>query len=57
MNDDKAVDDNNTGKMTTQIEFEIQNIQFCFRQKYLRLLVGKPDENIEFTRPQTRLYL
>lgn len=30
MNDDKDGDDNNTGKMKTQIEWEIQNFQFFF---------------------------
>jgi len=56
MNDDKDGDNNNTGKMTTQIEWEIQNLKKKkIRQKCVPLLVRNPDENIEITRPQTRL--
>ena len=56
MNYDKDGDDNNTTKMTTLIEWEIQNFQKnVIRQKCVRLLVGNPDENFEITRPQIGL--
>jgi len=42
MNDDKDVDDNNTGKMTTQIECEIQNTQFFFSPKIFASPGWKP---------------
>jgi hypothetical protein len=35
MNDDKDGDDNNTGKMMTKIEWEIQNFQKIFFAKIM----------------------